>query len=338
MNRPNPLKRYLCFTLSLVLFITNGVLAYAAETNFWEQRKKTVLRTANRELRSRNSQLARLPSHLSAFNPQASLKNIDIKNFRNSQVSVRSSQFLPQIISHIPSQYGSIRKITEGASDRIILHIQDVHMNHEAQVNIGKAIQHLIDHNSVNLVGLEGAFKTLDLKPYRTFPYPKAIKTVADYLLKEHRISGPVHTAFVSPQKIPKYVGIDDFEQYNAHVKSVQLSEKVRPRIKSELKAQEQKINDEKLSHFNPRLKIFDNSVQTYRDNLSEFSTYVRTLSENQTNLSHEMEIFLSALELEETLNLKQVEIERAHLLNRLAPTLSQNQSQYFRSEYIQPP
>jgi len=43
--------------------------------------------------------------------------------------------------------------------DLTIIHIQDVHMNHEVQQNIGKSIQLMIDQGKLDLVALEGAFK-----------------------------------------------------------------------------------------------------------------------------------------------------------------------------------
>src|SRR5205807_400566 len=106
----------------------------------------------------------------------------------------------------LPFQYGTVRKILKPQSpnskNQTIIHIQDVHMNAEAQKNIGAAIQSLIDQNQVDLIALEGAFAPIDLTAFRAFPHQDTVHKVADYLLRENKISGPIHTAFVSSHAI----------------------------------------------------------------------------------------------------------------------------------------
>ena len=129
---------------------------------------------------------------------------------------------------------GTIRKITAASKKGggVVIHIQDVHRNFEAQQNIGKAVQELINANAVDVVALEGAFAPIDLSWYRAYPHADVIKAVADWLLKENKISGPVYTGFVSKAPIPKFVGIDDKNHYDANVEAYRAAASRAPAYK----------------------------------------------------------------------------------------------------------
>src|SRR5262245_30902145 len=58
-------------------------------------------------------------------------------------------------LSELLAPYGSVRQSsapTHSSSGRVVVQIQDVHQNAEAQANIAKAVQQLIDENSIDLV------------------------------------------------------------------------------------------------------------------------------------------------------------------------------------------
>src|SRR4051812_30967746 len=70
-----------------------------------------------------------------------------------------------------------------------ILHIQDVHMNSEAQQSIDRKIQDLIRRHQVDLIAVEGAFGPIDLSVYHRFSDQSLIRPAANYLLRENKIS-----------------------------------------------------------------------------------------------------------------------------------------------------
>src|SRR5438045_1877868 len=79
-------------------------------------------------------------------------------------------------------------------ADGLIIHIQDVHQNKEAQQNISRAIQFLASSipsspsNPSMLVALEGAFAPIDISRFRAFEDQNAVHKVADYLIRENKI------------------------------------------------------------------------------------------------------------------------------------------------------
>src|SRR5688572_9018954 len=108
--------------LSLVLLAQNTLFAHTSETNFWTNRSES------------RRDMASLPSSLP-------LRSADISPL-SQRFSVQET--LPSPLSpdlSIPLSLGSVRKISspkQKRADRVIIHIQDVHMNTEAQTNIGK--------------------------------------------------------------------------------------------------------------------------------------------------------------------------------------------------------
>ncbi len=243
------------------------------------------------------------------------------------------SRLLP-IIKALPENFGTVRKIISpkkdtdlpAAAGRIVIHIQDVHRNSEAQANIGRAVQELINQKKVDLVALEGAFAPMDFSWYRRYPYQDSVKAVADYLLKEKRISGPVYTAFTlrlrSGQALPPFVGVDEKNHYDANVKAYQQCAPLVPSYKKKLERDIRELNEAKAAVFKPRHKEFDNRVEAYRKGSLSWGEYVRALSK-QTDLSLKVKTYLTALEMEEKLNFAEVETERTRLIAQLVAKLN---------------
>ena len=107
------MKKALATGLAVVTFLANCALAHAAEVNFWKEREKAR------------------PAPV----PQIAMS-------------------LPAPVS--PLQFGSIRGVSKlpdlKKSPHLVIHIQDVHRNFEAQSNIGKIVQSLIDQGNVGLI------------------------------------------------------------------------------------------------------------------------------------------------------------------------------------------
>jgi hypothetical protein len=167
--------------LAMLTFITNCALLHATETNFWKDRQKT--------LQQAEIKLA------SALPVVPNLTNPHIPASTSFSHLTPTQKELP-ILQSLSPAYGSVRKIlapTTGTSNRIVLHIQDIHLNPEAQTNIAKTLQQLIDDKKVDLVALEGAFGPIDIHTFKEFPHQEAVQKAADYLFtKEGSLSGPM--------------------------------------------------------------------------------------------------------------------------------------------------
>lgn len=120
----------------------------------------------------------------------------------------------------IPSnEMGQVKAIHQGAKDQTIVLIQDLHVQEEAQRNIANILDFLAQKHSLDLVGIEGASGELNTQLFSVFSDTDAKKDVADYYLKEGRLSGSEYSAIVSQPQL-KLTGIEDEDLYKENLKS----------------------------------------------------------------------------------------------------------------------
>jgi len=319
-------------SIGLIFFVTNCLLAYTPETNFWAERKKT-------------KQLAQLhnPAPVSPIGRHSRMSLSGIQNISKKVGSLDSRLRGNDGIYSLPHHLGTIRKVTNPPSrdegrgtrnGRIIFHIQDVHMNAEAQGNIGKTIQELIDNNAVDLVALEGAFGPMNLTPFRRYPYPDIMSEIADHFLKVQKISGPIHTYLTSSANVPPYVGVDDKQHYEDNVDAYRRSVKIQEPRTKEIQNWKFEIQKEKKRVFNKDLLEFDEKVEGYRNGTVELGEYVKFVNSEQWTVDRTVHsslstvrVFLEALSLESSLDLKKVESERARLITQIMDQLKPAQT-----------
>ncbi len=317
----------LAASIALLLFASNSLFAYTLETNFWTDRKKAQTEPReNREI----MEMASLPTDLKIFSSPvtSSFKSSLVKQLPSSISMARKAQY-GAILEALPANAGTVRNIITPKghfSGKTIVHIQDVHLNREAQDNIGRTVEKLGRTGQVDLVALEGTFGRVPLEPYRAFSDKDIVGKVANYLIKNNKISGAVLAGMTSENPFPAFIGIDDRAHYQANIEAYKKSAPRTDRLKKEIQKSEKDLEAQKKSAFNPALAAFDDEVQQFRQNNIELGSHVQFLSKNQPDVSTPLEIFLEALNAEKTLNLSQVEKERAHIIGQLLKTLKKEQ------------
>ena len=298
-----------------IYVFTNVAFAHKPETNFWSERKRSVEKSQSLELASLPPGIA-LPSPTSGLLPESILT-----------VPLRLKS--PSFLQSLPLAYGSIRNVSTAhqSISPVVLHIQDVHMNQEAQENIGHTLQELINQKKVDLVALEGAFDPISLPGFGTFPHQDIVKAVADYLLRENSISGPIYTLLTSSsKKVPVFVGVDDRALYQANVEAYKESSGHLRDYKNQWRQLDQELTQEKASAFNPDLLAFDKEVEAYHRNLIKAGDYIKFLTGETGQSSPNIKVFLEALDLESRLNFSQVESQRSELLSQLVKKLKKQE------------
>jgi hypothetical protein len=316
-------------------FLTNAALAHSAESNFWAQRRRA--RTATTQMASMPLGAGPNPllNHLPTITRQAVTPHL----------SATITQGLPQgwmeghkaLFESLPGNLGTIRKITlplHAAPDGpVVLHIQDVHQNQEAQRNIAKTIKSLVDSGQAGAIALEGAFEPIDLKRFRAFEDRDVVRKVADYLLRENKITGPIHTAMTGPVEFPPVVGVDDRVHYDANVEAYKQSAPLLEEYRKKIQAVQTDLENQKQRLYNPALLAFDRVVESYRQGKTGLGGYVKAILppplRGRVGVGGEtsVESFRQALALEETLDFKRVEQERRRIIELLTPRLTKAQT-----------
>ena len=125
--------------------------------------------------------------------------------------------------------FGTVRRINWTSDTApLVVHLQDVHANEGAQRNIGRALARLMERAPVDVLALEGAFGPLDIERFRRFADRDAVSVVADRLLVEGRMSGPVHAVLTSTAAAPAVRGVDDPDLHAANVEAYRRAEPLR--------------------------------------------------------------------------------------------------------------
>jgi len=289
MEFPKLISKTISVTIAVVFFATNCALAYSSESNFWKQRQKHVQRLKNQTIDS--MQLASLPAAHNFSNPDQILQKLPSLHASNLSLSVKktldeefaknASKKYSLLIQSLPYQYGNVRKISlppKGKEEKTVVLIQDIHLHSEAQKNIGSTIRELIKKKKVGLIALEGAFRPIDLSAFRKIPEKEIVRQVADYLLRENKISGAVHTAFTSPTDIPPFLGVDHPSHYAANVQAYKNSASLVKNHKKYVARLQKELKARKKRTFNPSLIQFDRLVDQYQRGEISLSQYLRQL------------------------------------------------------------
>jgi len=303
-----PLRKAGALALALVYFLTNSALAQAPESKFWAERRRQV----------RN-----LPPESGSPRLLASLSAPDASPLTRELPRLQTQGFMPslprqaQLLAALRPAYGRVRAIDAGLGQKTVVYLQDVHMNPEAQANIGKVVQELIDHRKVDLIALEGASTPIDLSRFRNFPRPDVTRMVADYFLKTQRISGPIHAALTSAEPIPPVVGVDDEAHYRANVDAYKQSAPLAASLKRDAARRQAALAEEKAKVLHPALRVFDAQVAAYRRGKLSLGAYVKLLDASAS--TPHARAFLEALALEDAMDFAAVERDRAQLIETVA-------------------
>ena len=124
----------------------------------------------------------------------------------------------------------------------------------------------------------------MDLGRFRKYPHQDLIRIVADYLLREKKISGAAYTAFSSPKAIPPFVGVDDRRHYDANVQAYRESTRLTASSQKRLAILQENLSQEKSRTFNPKLKRYDEKVVAYRNGALSLGDYLEFQESSPTN------------------------------------------------------
>ncbi|MBI1978276.1 MAG: hypothetical protein HYS55_05945, partial [Candidatus Omnitrophica bacterium] len=257
----------------------------------------------------------------------------------------------------IPSEIGVIKSAFQGTQDRLVVHIQDAHVNEEAQRNIARVIDYMNktipppplssptqwgeERRGGLLVAVEGASGDLDTTLFAAFPDEEARTAVADYYLREGVLTGPEHIAITKLPKL-KLFGAEETQVYEQNRKAFLDSLEFKDRSIHALS--EIRLRLDQISRF-----VFSNELRRLRDEHTGFvkeksylSHYVRYLVELSDTLNvssypyRQMESFLNLVKLEKEIDFDKAEKEIDLLIGDLKKILDREELSRFVTNSIQ--
>jgi hypothetical protein len=289
--------KFISVFLSALMVFMNSASAYAGDIGFWSDRKKEIHTAQGRAV-----QLALLPSafiegsrNLAGLPHQFGVSEADLPSYPNMRGVQILDKFPPEIASYlksIPQTCGALRDFhlapsSSPNSKPLVIVIQDVHLNLEAQQNIASILSALNHRHAVLaqprplLVGIEGAFGPFQFDGFRAFLDKQLLKAVSSYFLKEKRFAGPHFMEITASDPPAALSGIDDKAHYASNVAAYASAQSLKKQAMSGLTADLQRSIREKAVSLNRDLKRFDDEQTAYQTNSIGLGDYVAFLAKS---------------------------------------------------------
>lgn len=322
-----------CFAFTQILF------AQSPENNFWETRRNSR-QTFAREKGGHGEKLlfAQLTANVASATVTKGLTNDNpvwgLQASSKTLVKLGASKASPELtaIVQLLSRHGTVNKIQLGTGKGpILIHMQDVHGQRQAQENISALLSDVLEAHSGAMVGLEGAeAKDIDPTPFRS-PFLEANMETGRFFFNTGYLTGaelPVFTA----EKLPHYFGLEDRRLYLENVAAAKAALPRQARWNEILSGWNAKLAKEKAREYSPALAEIDQKTadrDAGRLSLGDFLVYLAgSRFPKMGKACPEVSAFLGVFRMEREIHFGKVEEERNRFLANLVERLTERDTQ----------
>ena len=245
--------------------------------------------------------------------------------------SVSSAQSLDTMAEMVSENYGSIRdSYFAGGNSPMIVHVQDLHSNYDAQISIYNIINELIDRYNLNLVTVEGSVGRLETAPFSSYKDENIKEEVAKYFLKTGELDG---AAFAHIMKKSGFVfwGVDDKTLYKDNVAAYKASIDSNQATTAYYKNMHSILELLKEKAYSKELKELDNKTQSYKQETLDFTDYMEyiysLISKYKIDKSSysNFTMLVEILNKEKSIDFLEVDNQRAEYIDELSSLLEKS-------------
>lgn len=228
----------------------------------------------------------------------------------------------------IPSDLGTVENYSVSNNGRLIIHIQDAHCYYPVQQQIVKLIEHLSGKYGINHIFVEGADSRLNADRMKSCPDEQIRKIIADYFLKEGKISGVEYLVLEGKTQY-NAEGIEDRELYRKNYTAFTESQGISAEVSAQCEALEKSIDSAKSKIYSHELLNLDKNYCQYLSGqitLRAFALFIiGYCTENKIDLndSPNLKILKNVLNLENKLDYSSIEIEKNKIISVLQQKLT---------------
>jgi len=242
----------------------------------------------------------------------------------------------------IPSELGSIETFYQGNSEYPVYYIQDAHGSLEAQENISKLINYLVENHGVKTVFVEGYEGYIPLDEIFS-QVSEERKQKVSYFYMDHLRLGGAEYAYINRKKDFNLIGIESISTYEANIKAYEDSAKVREIIHEDLTAIEGRLNVLITRYFPKELKEFVKLKMRYENKELDLVHYLERIRKIALSTQHSPSNSMMDPPLPEAFSLKRYP-RLNHLFKRTVEELSDvkageffDEVKRFEGDLIQP-
>lgn len=327
-----------------IIFVFSTVSAPFAEANFWKERRAAAEQKHPSQSPLPESasptQFARLPASLQGM-PEISTFGPDIDQLRGIPGQVFTSgngaslgedeiqnslNRMPDSLKRVPSAYGMIRRVHLAADRKapLVVLVQDAHEVESAQRNIVELLRHLHEDRESLLVGIEGASGAFLIPDFRKEMDDRTARGLAaDVMLQKSFISGADFYGLTA-EKEPVLWGVENEDLYMEHVNAYRASQRAAADLDQYIGALTARVRPLKEKFYSKELLEYDGLLA---DDGAGKMTALLDYFARQDRVSlkgyPQATLLARALDLEKSLDFKQVEKERGALIQVLGRNLS---------------
>jgi hypothetical protein len=180
---------------------------------------------------------------------------------------------LPLSLAHI---HESVQSPQKGAP--AIIHVQDAHLNYEAQKNISGILSALHNNYGVATVFIEGADGELNTSLLRAFPLQKEKEKIIDAFMQAGKVSGAEEYA-IRAEKGVLLFGIDDTAMYLKNIETYVQATRIEEAAHTYLAQVENALTQKRSHVLSEKLLTFvtrrENFLSQKNDNPLEYTRYL---------------------------------------------------------------
>lgn len=231
----------------------------------------------------------------------------------------------------IPEKYGRVVESYQGKDNRLIIQIQDLHTNYEAQTNEAKIIYYLLKNKGWRLVATEGAEGEVNTSIFELFDDAATKEEVARFFMSKGQITGAEYLHIL--KKVPFVIyGAEDTALYRRHLNSFKDSLSYKNDVLQYCQQVKDVLSEIKSHIYTPELKELDRKISAYNDRKISLNNYVSYLNEIFSTHSIDISRFSNferlsgIIELEQKINFKKVEQEHLEAIKELSQDLSEKE------------
>ncbi len=226
---------------------------------------------------------------------------------------------------NISKDNGNIKDIYNGKNGKLIIHIQDAHVNYEGQKNLASILKNLIEKHGIDLVLAEGGSGSLNISLLRHFATEERRERVADRYLKKGRIAGEEYLDIVSnPSFKFDIYGIEDKRLYESHLNQFLKIDKFTEKANDFITSLNRALNILKEKLYSKELKQFERKKLNYDKEKLDLVSYCKYLRRKAKDYKeyNQIDSLLKTHKLERYIDFGKVNTERDEFISFLSKKL----------------
>lgn len=228
----------------------------------------------------------------------------------------------------IPQGLGRIVEYHKGKGGRLVIHIQDRHIDPITQKNIASIIEILNTRYNVYLMCLEGASKELDTSFYDSFKDESLKARVAELFVEKSLFTGPEFYKITNSKNYLKAIGAENKETYLEHLNCYKDNQPHKSDMLKLVRSMAIAADALKRHVYTKDIQSIDKLSHAYSQKRTDFSEYLIRLkgyiekSGTAIDAYPELNKFYRLMEQEAEIDFSGAEKEREALIKQLTEHL----------------